>query len=133
MTHPSPPAKIWYEANCHCGAIAYGVHMAPLETQQVMNCNCSICCKNGYLNVYPQRADVVFRRGEELMRGYAFGEKRCVHKFCPTCGSSLFVDPHMDDREAVVVNVRMFRDIDVDRLQLEKFDGFNRLQPRYEV
>ena len=79
--------------------------MAPLETQQVMNCNCSICCKNGYLNVYPQRADVVFRRGEELMRGYAFGEKRCVHKFCPTCGSSLFVDPHMDDREAVVVNV----------------------------
>lgn len=31
------------------------------------------------------------------------------------------------------VQVRMFRDIDVDRLQLEKFDGFNRLQPRYEV
>lgn len=75
-----------------------------------------------------------------------------MHKFCPTCGSSLFVDPHMDDPELMVVNVcyffflncsvvgfadapkvRMFKDIDVDKLELWKYDGFNRLQPRYEV
>ena len=29
--------------------------------------------------------------------------------------------------------VRMFRDIDVDKLQLWRFDGFNILPPRYEV
>lgn len=29
--------------------------------------------------------------------------------------------------------VRMFKDIDVDKLNLWKYDGFNRLQPRYEV
>lgn len=28
-----------------------------------------------------------------------------MHKFCPTCGSSLFVDPHVDDAELMVVNV----------------------------
>lgn len=39
------------------------------------------------------------------MKGYLFGEKKCMHKFCPTCGSSLFVDPHMDDAELMVVNV----------------------------
>ena len=29
--------------------------------------------------------------------------------------------------------VRMFKDMDVDKLDLWKYDGFNRLQPRYEV
>ena len=29
--------------------------------------------------------------------------------------------------------VRMFKDVDVDRLELYKYDGFNKLQPRYEV
>ena len=42
------------------------------------------------------------------MKGYRFGEKKCMHKFCPDCGSSLFVDPHMDDPELIVVNVCVF-------------------------
>ena len=151
MSGPEPSAKVWYEANCHCGAVKYKVHTPSLEGQRVTNCNCSICCKNGYLNIYPKRTDVVFHSGKDHMKGYLFGEKKCVHKFCPTCGSSLFVDPHMDDPESMVVNVkfafpvallcitliwakvRMFKDIDVDKLELWKYDGFKRLQPRYEV
>ena len=50
----------------------------------------------------------MFDRGEENMKGYLFGEKKCMHKFCPDCGSSLFVDPHMDDPELIVVNVCVF-------------------------
>ena len=42
------------------------------------------------------------------MKVYRFGEKKCMHKFCPDCGSSLFVDPHMDDPELIVVNVCVF-------------------------
>lgn len=152
MSNSETPAKVWYEANCHCGAIKYKVNISPLERQKVTNCNCSICCKNGYLNVYPKRTDVVFQCGEDHMEGYLFGERKCMHKFCPTCGSSMFVDPHMDDPELIVVNVcvpsvlgigvvsyadaakvRMFKDIDVDKLELWKYDGFNKLQPRYEV
>lgn len=133
MSKTEASDRVWYEANCHCGAIKYKVNTPSLETQKVTNCNCSICCKNGYLNVYPKRTDVVFHCGEDHIKGYLFGEKKCVHKFCPTCGSSLFVDPHMDDPELMVVNVRMFKDMDVDKLDLWKYDGFNRLQPRYEV
>ena len=153
MSSSEAPVNVRYEANCHCGAVRYAVHMPPLETLKVTNCNCSVCCKNGYLNVYPKRADVVFRSGEDHMQQYLFGEKKCAHKFCPTCGSSLFVDPHADDAELIVVNVcrsfagccclrwttligakvRMFKDVDVDRLELYKYDGFNKLQPRYEV
>lgn len=29
--------------------------------------------------------------------------------------------------------VRMFKDIDVDKLELRKYDGFNKMEPRYEV
>lgn len=28
-----------------------------------------------------------------------------MHKFCPTCGSSLFVEPEMDDVEIMALNV----------------------------
>ena len=108
MSSPETPSKVWYEANCHCGAIKYKVFAPPLETLTVTNCNCSICCKNGYLNIYPKRTDVLFERGEDRIKGYFFGEKKCMHKFCPTCGSSLFVDPHMDDAELMVVNVCVF-------------------------
>ena len=51
---------------------------------------------------------MVFHCGEDHMKGYRFGEKKVQHNFCPTCGSSLFVDPHMDDPELMVVNVCSF-------------------------
>ena len=151
MSNSETPAKVVYEANCHCGAIKYQIKMQPLDTLKVTHCNCSICSKNGYLNVYPKREDVVFRCGEDQMKGYAFGAKRCIHRFCSKCGSSLFVDPHMDNPELMVANVclffgtasvldcadwakvRMFKDVDVDKLELHKYDGFNKLEPRYEV
>lgn len=71
-----------------------------------MSCNCSICCKNGYLNVYPKRKDLVFVQGEHLIKDYRFGKKQCMHKFCPICGSSLFIEPHMEDPELMALNVR---------------------------
>lgn len=154
----TPAAKVAYEANCHCGAIKYQVNIPPLDTLKVTHCNCSICSKNGYLNVYPKREDVVFRCGENQMKAYAFGVKKCIHRFCEKCGSSLFVDPHMDNPELMVANVclflsffvffwvetllwivliggkvRMFKDVDMDKLELHHYDGFNQLEPRYEV
>ena len=105
MSNSETPAKVGYEANCHCGAVKYQVNMPPLETLKVTNCNCSICSKNGYLNVYPKREDVVFHCGKDHIKGYVFGAKRCIHQFCQTCGSSLFVEPHMDDPELMVANV----------------------------
>ena len=59
-----PEHEIWYEANCHCGAIKYAIKLPPLESMEIMSCNCSICTKNGYLNVYTKRKDIVFEEGE---------------------------------------------------------------------
>ena len=39
------------------------------------------------------------------MGSYRFGMGRYAHRFCGVCGSSVLVEPHVDDEEAVVVNV----------------------------
>lgn len=34
-----------YNGNCHCGAITYAVKTRPLEEQEVVKCNCSLCSR----------------------------------------------------------------------------------------
>ena len=106
MATSEDPSEVWYDANCHCAAIKYNVKLPPLHSQEITSCNCSICCKNGYLNVRPNRKDIVFVEGENLMKNYQFGKKQYNHKFCPECGSSLLVEPLEKDKEWMAVNVR---------------------------
>ena len=84
--------KIWYDGNCHCGAVKYRVHHIPLEDKVVADCNCSICIRNGYLMIHPKREEVVFLQGYETLRNYKFGSGKLDHKFCPSCGSSVMID-----------------------------------------
>lgn len=107
MTTTEHSDEVWYEGNCHCAAIRFRAKLPPLETLQIMNCNCSICIKNGYLNVYPKRKDVEIQSGEDILKSYYFGNKKFAHKFCPNCGSSLFVDPDMESNDKMVVNVSL--------------------------
>jgi hypothetical protein len=47
--------KRQYQASCHCQSIRYSVILSPpLDDidSWVIECNCSICARNGYLNVY---------------------------------------------------------------------------------
>jgi len=64
----------------------------PLEESEVCRCNCSICTKSGYILVYPKREDVAFTAGEATLSEYRFGKKNKPHKFCPNCGTSMFID-----------------------------------------
>lgn len=85
-----------YNAVCHCGTVQYTVGLSPpLERQKVVECNCSICSRNGYLLVYPLREQVNVFKGQEALKSYAFGRKRNLHKFCGYCGSAVFFDPQM--------------------------------------
>ena len=105
MATSEDPSEVWYEGNCHCAAIKYKVKLPPLDSQQIMSCNCSICCKNGYLNAYPKKADLIFVQGEDLLKEYQFGLKRCAHKFCPNCGSSVLIDPIPGNPDILALNV----------------------------
>jgi hypothetical protein len=106
MTDPAPtkpPLPVFdpqncqtYPASCHCGIVQYSVLLSPpLAESKVVSCNCSICTRNGYLLVYPERSQLQVKSGEEMLRDYSFGRKRNLHRFCGSCGSAIWFDPRM--------------------------------------
>lgn len=78
------------------------------EPPCVIRCNCSICHKNGYVNIYPKRYDVVFTKGYETLKSYEFATESRDHKFCPNCGSSLLIDFRGLLGNTMAINVSVF-------------------------
>jgi hypothetical protein len=83
-----------YEASCQCGQVAYKVKMAPVESQPITTCDCSICTRNGYALAYVPRENVTWIQGYDMLKIFRFASKRLDHKFCPECGSSMLIDPN---------------------------------------
>ncbi|KAJ7055023.1 Mss4-like protein [Mycena amicta] len=110
----SDPALVEYKGNCHCGAFRFSFK-AP-EITKKSECDCSICFKNGYIWQRPSEGTFVVEKGDEneTLVSYEFGKKTLAHKFCPTCGTSVF-GRHSAD--AVAVNIRAVQAIDVWSLQ----------------
>lgn len=42
-----------YQGNFHCKAVTYSVVTKPLEKQEVMNCNCSLCSRVRFALLVP--------------------------------------------------------------------------------
>ncbi|ORX98122.1 Mss4-like protein [Clohesyomyces aquaticus] len=129
LTSGKPSVK--YHASCHCQLFRYSVTLSPglndLDSW-VVECNCSICSRNGNLNVYVQNDCVEFEGlGLEsgLVEKYRFGKQRVQHYFCSRCGSSLMaesIEPGFYEG-VKALNVRMFEGIDVNMLQRREVDG----------
>ncbi|KAH8750810.1 Mss4-like protein [Diaporthe sp. PMI_573] len=148
---PFPPPTGEYsdhKANCHCGAVRFTFFISPpLDNYPVVECNCSICQRNGYLLVYPVKENLKLGEGSgEAMGSYCFGNNNVKHNFCKQCGSSLFFEvlspPHDAAAEAerrgeklpviMGVNLRMVTGLEVDKLIIKKVDGEGR-EPKYAV
>jgi hypothetical protein len=111
--------KTWYSANCHCGAVRYRALLPPLPSTEVMSCNCAMCTRNGYLNLYPLRHEIKVRLdpgnaeeeaspGTDAVRNSTLGlgyypleAKGTEHVFCLKCGSSLWVDANGGEKGAL--------------------------------
>ncbi|KAH7123542.1 Mss4-like protein [Dendryphion nanum] len=119
-----------YQASCHCGRFEYSVtHSPPLTDprSEVIDCNCSICTRNGYLIIHVPEAKFKLEKGsEDEFTTYTFGPKHKVaHYFCPSCGTSCFcksLDPGFF-ANMKAVNVRMFKDVEFKSLHLKFMDG----------
>ncbi|KAG6986562.1 non-reducing polyketide synthase phnA [Physcia stellaris] len=145
-TSNNPSSKVWYDANCHCRRIRLRLRITPLYSSPpspspspapsdplaVIKCNCSICIKNGYLNIQPHdpEQDIEWLSGKHDLKRYTFGKGAVEHGFCPECGGSivLFVDMEKMVGEGgrgrkVSVNARMISGIDIDKLTLRTIDG----------
>ena len=110
-----------YTGKCHCGAVAFEVDApAPLR---VLDCNCSICAKAGFLHLIVPKESFRLLRGAENLTTYTFNTGVAKHTFCRTCGVKPFYTPRSHP-DGVDVNVRCLEPIPVDMV-VERFDGRN--------
>ncbi|PWW74030.1 hypothetical protein C7212DRAFT_330219 [Tuber magnatum] len=110
-----------YEGSCHCKKVKLSVTLAtPIEEQNIIDCNCSLCSDRGLL-IFFATGDRVTVEGEEHLSPYSFNKKVIHYHFCKNCGSSLF--GHDEGKTQYGINARSLHGVDLDKLNLVKYDG----------
>ena len=115
------PEARTYTGGCHCGHVRYE---ATSDLAQVIACNCSICCKRGFLWTFVPPPQFALQAGGEDLRDYQFNKQIIHHLFCPACGVESFARGKAPGgSDMIAVNVRCLDGVDVAALTLTPFDG----------
>lgn len=109
------------EGGCHCGKVRFRVRS---NFESVLECNCSICDKVGYLHLIVGKDDFELLRGQEDLTLYEFGLKKAKHLFCRCCGVKSFYVPRSHP-DGYSVNLRCVDGVKIEDMKVEKFDGQN--------
>src|SRR5687768_4892072 len=86
-----------HRGGCHCGQVRFELE-APAQLE-VLECNCSLCQKLGYLHLLIPKSQFKLISGGELLTKYQFNTHTATHLFCKVCGVKSFYVPrsHPDD------------------------------------
>jgi len=114
--------EIKHKGSCHCGAVVFEVE-AP-EHLHVLECNCSICSKSGYLHLIVPKSQFNLLKGSDNLVKYTFDTHQEKHWFCQTCGIKSFYIPRSNP-DGVSVNVRCLDSSTIKRIDITPFDGVN--------
>ncbi|MGH8254431.1 MAG: GFA family protein [Steroidobacteraceae bacterium] len=82
---------ITHHGGCHCGRVRFEVR-SPAEIE-VMDCNCSICSKAGYLHLIVPAAQFRLLSGADALHDYQFNSGTAHHLFCSVCGIKSYYVP----------------------------------------
>ena len=107
---------------CHCGAVKFEVE-APTEIE-VLECNCSICSKSGFLHLIVPKERFVLLQGLENLATYTFNTGVAKHLFCKRCGIKSFYIPRSNP-DGYSVNVRCLEPGTIAKVNVRPFDGKN--------
>lgn len=110
-----------YQGSCHCGAVKFEVEAE--DHIEVIDCNCSICTKSGYLHLIVPGDDFTLLQGEDKLTNYSFNTGVAKHSFCSVCGIKSFYVPRSHP-DGIDVNVRCL-DTFPASVNLKPFDGRN--------
>jgi hypothetical protein len=94
------------------------------ELSRVLECNCSICSKKGFLHLIVSPAAFELLQGESDLTTYQFNTCVAKHTFCRHCGIHSFYVPRSHP-DKIDVNVRCLDDVDIQPLEVMPFDGRN--------
>ncbi len=79
------------EGGCHCGAVRFSIAVEP--PLELLDCNCSICSKTGFLHLIVQHENFELLSGQDSLQSYRFGSGAAEHLFCQICGIKSFYQP----------------------------------------
>jgi hypothetical protein len=82
---------ITHSGGCHCGRVRFEVQ-APAEIE-VLDCNCSICSKTGYLHLVVPAERFRLLSDAASLTSYQFNTGTARHLFCSVCGIKSFYVP----------------------------------------
>jgi hypothetical protein len=114
-------SMIRHSGGCHCGKVRFEV-LAP-ERPEVLDCNCSICAKTGFLHLIVPKANFTLLNGADALSAYTFNTGIAKHLFCRICGIKSFYVPRSHP-DGYSVNLRCLDNPITDML-LVPIDGKN--------
>ena len=110
------------QGGCHCGAVRFEAEVA--EAVEILDCNCSICTKTGFLHLIVPHAEFRLVSGREQLSSYRFGTGAAEHMFCSICGIKSFYQPRSHPT-AWSVNLRALDEGNGLQVSVTRFDGRN--------
>jgi hypothetical protein len=113
---------IIHRGGCHCGLVRFEAD-GPAHLD-VLDCNCSMCCKTGFLHWIVPLSRFRLLSGSDRLATYTFGTGVAKHLFCAACGIKAFYVPRSNP-DGMDINVRCLDDDPRRTLTIEPFDGRN--------
>jgi len=110
-----------FTGGCHCGRVRFRV---TADLSRIVECNCSICTKKGYLHLIVAPEQFELLAGDADLTTYRFNTGTARHRFCSHCGVHSFYTPRSDP-DKIDVNARCLDGVDPATLPVVPFDGRN--------
>ena len=76
---------------CHCGAVRFEAEVD--QEVELLDCNCSICSRTGFLHLIVPESRFSLVTGESELTSYRFGTGTAEHLFCSRCGVKAYYRP----------------------------------------
>ena len=108
-----------YRGGCHCGRVRFEIDA---EIGPIIDCNCSICAKKGFLHLIVDPSQVRMLSPADAVSLYQFNTKTAKHYFCPVCGISAYYIPRSHP-DKIDVNVRCLEGVALESLTIVPFNG----------
>jgi hypothetical protein len=111
---------VTHSGGCHCGRVRFEV-VAPARVR-VIDCNCSMCNKSGYLHLIVPKERFRLVSGSDALTTYEFNTRTAKHLFCSVCGVKSFYVPRSHP-DGYSVNARCLDEGTVEELSVVRSNG----------
>jgi hypothetical protein len=118
------------KGGCHCGAVRFTVRFP--NPPELLDCNCSLCSKTGYLHLIVSRADFTLLSGADNLAEYRWQTGVARHLFCTICGIKSFYVPRSHP-DGYSVNWRALDGVEGISPRVIPYDGRNWEQARADL